>query len=80
MIGEDVLSAQPQIDAKVHLVGPERDVEAVRHRERKRHQGRSPAMEPAWPWAGEAQGLTAGFQGRVDGCHGSSRGCWASTP
>ena len=45
--GEDVLPAQAEVHAQVDLVGPQRDVQAVGHRQGERHQGGTPTTEPA---------------------------------
>ncbi len=77
---EDVLPAEAQIDAQVDLVGPQRDVEAIGHRQRDRQEGRAPPIEPLPPRIEQAQLVALALQGLVDGCHESSRRCRVSHP
>ncbi len=71
--GEDVPSAQTQVDAEIHLVGPQRDVQAIRDGQRERHQRGTPPGQPSSPRGRTTRSVAAASQGLVDGCHGSSQ-------
>ena len=77
---EDVPPAQSQVHTEVDFVRPQRDVQAVGDRERDRHQGGTPATEPAERGLGEPVSTAAAVQRLIDGCHGTSRNCRVISP
>ncbi len=72
--GEDVLSSQAEVHTQIDLVGPERDVEAVRHCSHDGGCGRPTTGELAQRRDRKALATAAAIEGLVDAGHGSSFG------